>query len=70
MRRQQIMLRHVFTPFASLFPNGYVPFPLSTPRLPDVFVTLYVDLVEHAVRRLPRDVSLHLHGNVTWQHRE
>jgi hypothetical protein len=38
--------------------------------LPDVFVSLDVDLVELGVDRFSGDVRLHLHGDVPRQHRQ
>jgi len=36
--------------------------------IPDILVSLNVDLVELGVDRLAGDVRLHLHGHVAWQH--
>lgn len=38
--------------------------------LPNIVVFLNVDLVEHHIFLLGTDISLHLHGNVMWQHRQ
>jgi hypothetical protein len=37
---------------------------------PDIVVALNVDLVELRLPRLPGNVILHLHGHMTWQHRQ
>ena len=36
--------------------------------LPDIVMFLDVDLVEHHIFLLGIDISLHLHGNMPWQH--
>lgn len=36
--------------------------------LPNIVVFLDVDLVEHHIFLLGIDISLHLHGNMPWQH--
>jgi len=36
--------------------------------LPNIVVFLDVDLVKHHIFLLGIDISLHLHGNVPWQH--
>lgn len=38
--------------------------------LPDILVSLDIDLVEHGVFCVAGNISLHLHGNVSWQHRQ
>jgi len=38
--------------------------------IPDVFISLNVNLMKHGVFNGSCDVGFHLHGNVTWQHRQ